>query len=315
MAIIVFLWERHNNYKITGEWAQPFSLFVCALSEAKGMDIKMRNLIRLQDITKEELFDIFERADYFFEHPYEKKFMNRCFVLFFPESSIRTRVTFEKGIYNLGGQSILFDSDTLNKKEAHVDVIGYLNNWVDCIIVRFYDINAIHKIASYSTCPVINGLSDRNHPCEVITDLYSLYKKDKNFLEYHYLYVGPDRNIGYAWKEAADAFGIRFTQCCPEEYVMEGVKNEVDICKAVKGADVVITDSLSGDIVNDFKDYQITKAILQQSDKNIVFNPCPPFYRGQEVSEDAIDSSAFVGYEYKRSLLNVQQAIIDFCIN
>ena len=286
MAIIVFLWERHNNYKITGEWAQPFSLFVCALSEAKGMDIKMRNLIRLQDITKEELFDIFERADYFFEHPYEKKFMNRCFVLFFPESSIRTRVTFEKGIYNLGGQSILFDSDTLNKKEAHVDVIGYLNNWVDCIIVRFYDINAIHKIASYSTCPVINGLSDRNHPCEVITDLYSLYKKDKNFLEYHYLYVGPDRNIGYAWKEAADAFGIRF-----------------------------ITDSLSGDIVNDFKDYQITKAILQQSDKNIVFNPCPPFYRGQEVSEDAIDSSAFVGYEYKRSLLNVQQAIIDFCIN
>lgn len=283
------------------------------VKEQKG--IEMRDLIRLQDISKEDLFDVFERADYFLEHPFEKEFLNRCFVLFFPESSIRTRVTFEKGIHNLGGQSILFDSDTLKKKEAHIDVIGYLNNWVDCIIVRFYDINVIRKIADYSTCPIINGLSDKNHPCEVITDLYSLYKKDKNFLDYQYLYVGPNRNIGYAWKEAADAFGISFKQCCPEKYVMEGTNIESNLCKAVKGADVVITDSLSSDIANDFKDYKITKEILQQSGKNILFNPCPPFYRGQEVSEDAIASSAFVGYEFKKSLLNVQQAIIDFCIN
>lgn len=274
----------------------------------------MRNLIKLQDITKEELFDIFDRADYFLDKPYEKKFMNRCFVLFFPESSIRTRVTFEKGIHNMGGQSILFDSDALKKKEEHVDVIGYLNNWVDCIIIRFYNINVIYKIADYCTCPVINGLSDKNHPCEVITDLYSLYKKNKNFLDYQYLYVGPDRNIGYAWQEAADAFGIRFTQCCPEKYAMEGAEIEEEISKAVKNADVIITDSLSHDIVNDFKDYQITREILKQSDKEILLNPCPPFYRGQEVSADAIASTSFVGYEFKKSLLNVQQAIMDFCI-
>ena len=168
----------------------------------------MRNLISLNDLTNNELFDLFERADYFKRNPYEKRFANKCFVLFFLESSIRTRVTFEKGINNLGGQSILFDSETLKKKESHEDVFGYLNNWADCIIVRHYDIHAIQKMTEYSNCPIINGLSDRK----------------------------------------------------------------------------------------------------------ILFNPCPPFYRGEEVSADAIKSDYFVGYDFKKSLLNVQQAIIDFCM-
>lgn len=275
----------------------------------------MRNLIRLQDITKNELFDIFERADYFKENPYEKKFADRCFVLFFPESSIRTRVTFERGIHNLGGQSILFDSETLKKKEKHEDVFRYLNNWVDGIIVRYYDINVIQKMTEYSKCPIINGLSDLNHPCEVITDLYSLSKKNKNFLDARYLYVGPNKNIGYAWKEASEAFGIHFTQCCPKKYAMEDTQVVENLCNAVKQADVIITDSLSRDIVEDFRKYQITEELLNTAGCNILLNPCPPFYRGEEVSEDAIASEFFVGYDFKKSLLNVQQSIMDFCIN
>lgn len=274
----------------------------------------MRNLITLADISQEELFMLFEKADYFECNPFEKKFLNKTFILFFPESSIRTRVTFEKGIFNLGGQSILFSSDTLDKKEEHRDVIGYLNNWADCIVIRYYNIDTIKKISEYSACPVINGLSDVNHPCEVISDLYSLYKKDVNFLNYNYLYVGPNRNIGYAWKEAADSFGINLMQCCPEKYAMNGVSNGTNIAEAIKDADVIITDSLSGDILNDFKGYQITEKLLASARRKIILNPCPPFYRNEEVSMGAISSAAFVGYSFKKSLINVQQAILEFCL-
>lgn len=273
----------------------------------------MKNLIKLQDLSKDELFDIFERADFFEKKPFEKKYLNKSFVLFFPESSIRTRVTFEKGIYNMGGQSILFDSSVLTKKEDIKDVVGYLNNWADCLVVRYKDINLIEKIANYSTCPVINGLSDQNHPCEVITDLYALYKRDKNFLEYNYLFVGSKGNICGAWQEAKEAFGINFTQSCPKEYAMQGNDVETNVIKAIKNADVVISDSLSDSVLNDFKNYQITEDLLNET-PNVIFNPCPPFFRGREVSSDAIDSSAFVGYEFKKALLNVQQAIIDFCM-
>ena len=274
----------------------------------------MRNFITLNDITKEELFHLFEKADYFAKHPYDNRSLHKCFVLFFPESSIRTRVTFEKGIFDFGGQSILFDSSALMKKEDLRDVIGYLNNWADCIIVRFHDLDVIRKIAEYSKCPVINGLSDRNHPCEVIADLYSLYKRDGNFLDYQYLYIGPNYNIGYAWKEAADSFGIHLTQCCPEQYAMEGVPIETSLVKAVKQADVILTDSLSSELLFDFQEYQITKEILAASKNNIILNPCPPFYRGEEVSNAAIESEAFVGYEFKKSLIHVQQAIMDYCL-
>ena len=274
----------------------------------------MKNLITLNDISCGELFDIFNRADYFKENPFVEKFKHKTFILFFPESSIRTRVTFEKGISDLGGKSILFPSDSLEKKEAHSDVVGYLNNWADCIIVRYYDLNVIKKLSEYSNCAVINGLSNFNHPCEIIADLYSIFKMDKDFMSKRYLYIGPNKNIGYAWKEAADAFGLNVTQCSPDKYAIDGIDFENDIHKAIKNADVVITDSLSNELVDDFRDYKITGELLSSSGRDIIFNPCPPFYRGEEVSADAIDSKYFVGYKFKKSLINVQQAIIDYCL-
>lgn len=274
----------------------------------------MRNLITLNDISEEELFLIFDKADYYKEKPFDKRFDEKCFVLFFPESSIRTRVTFERGIADLGGQSILFPSDSLNKKEDYKDVIGYLNNWIDCIVIRYNDLEVIKRLAEYSEKPIINGLSDLNHPCEIITDLYGLYKKDNNFLKYNYLYVGANNNIGYAWKEASEAFGISLMQSSPDEYKIEGIRHNTDIKEAIKYADVVITDSLSKDRVEAFQSYQITKELLISSGKKIIFNPCPPFYRGEEVSADAISSEYFVGYAFKKPLINVQKAIMDFCI-
>ena len=136
----------------------------------------MKTLIRLTDYTPNDIYDIFRLADEVQQGKYDNILKGKTVVLFFPNSSIRTRVSFEKGIYLLGGQPILFPTETLDKKENLKDVFGYLNNWADIIIVRHKDISILEKIAKYSAVPVINAMTAINHPCEVITDMYALSK-------------------------------------------------------------------------------------------------------------------------------------------
>jgi ornithine carbamoyltransferase len=269
----------------------------------------MQSFIRLTDFTKEELFEIFRIADNIEDY---KGFLDgKTVVMFFPSSSIRTRVSFEKGIYLLGGQSILFDPSTLDKKEDLKDVCGYLQNWADAVVVRYKDIDLLDRMSKSMNIPVINALTDDNHPCEMMSDLYSLSKIREDFLKDEYLFVGASGNIGKAWKEAADAFGFSLTQSCPDKYSIQGIENIADLRKAILGKDIVCTDSFPKDMT---QEYQVTKELMEMANSNAVLNPCPPFYRGEEVSEDVIDSDFFVGYEFKHSLLKIQQAILIYCI-
>jgi ornithine carbamoyltransferase len=270
----------------------------------------MRNLIHLNDFNKSDLFEIFDLADKIKQGEYQNFLSGKTVLLFFPQSSIRTRVTYEKGIHLLGGQSILFESSVLDKKEKIEDVVGYLNNWVDAIIVRHTDIELMKEMTKYSKVPVINAMTAVNHPCEIISDLYTLSKIRKDYLSVEYLFVGASGNIGLAWKEASDLLGFSFTQCCPIGYEMKGVNSEYNIFSAVKNKDIVLADSLGNEQLQDFKDYQITCELMDMANENAILNPCPPFYRGEEVTTDVINSKYFVGYEFKKSLLEAQQAII-----
>lgn len=269
---------------------------------------KMRSFIRLIDHKKEELFKIFEIADSI--EQYDGFLKGKTIVMFFPASSIRTRVSFEKGIYLLGGQSILFDPKTLDKKEAVRDVCGYLQNWADAVIVRYPDISMLDRMADAMDIPVINAMTDDNHPCEMMSDIYTLSKIREDYLSDKYLFVGGDGNIGRAWKEASEAFGFSLTQCGPEKYHVPGVDFDDNLDSAIAGKDIVCTDSIPADMLEDFKNYQVTKDLMEMANDNAVLNPCPPFCRGEEVSADAIDSDFFVGYEFKKNLLKVQQAIL-----
>lgn len=134
----------------------------------------------------------------------------------------------------------------------------------------------IEKFAGYSKAPVINAMTDQNHPCEVM--------------------------------------GFELSQCCSAGYEMNGIKVYHDIKTAIRGKDIICTDSLSAEELNDFKDCQITKEIMNMADKNAILNPCPPFYRGEEVSEDVIQSEYFAGYEFKKNLLVIQQAVMIWCL-
>lgn len=274
----------------------------------------MKNLIRLDDLQPKEIYEIFNIADEIISGKYRDFLNGKSAVLFFPTSSIRTRVTFEKGTYLLGGQSILFPSDALDKKEDLRDVCGYLNNWADIVIVRHKKIQVLEKIAEYSKVPVINAMTDVNHPCEILADMYSLSKIRDNFLEDKYLFCGKKGNIGLTWKEAAEIMGFELSQCSGIGYEMENMTVYHNIKTAIKGKNIICTDSLSEKELNDFRDCQVTKEIMDMAEKDAVLNPCPPFYRGEEVSRDVIQSKYFVGYGFKKNLLVIQQAIMIWCM-
>ena len=274
----------------------------------------MKNLTRLTDLQSSEIYEIFNIADEISTGKYNGFLNEKSVILFFPASSIRTRVTFEKGIYLLGGQSISFPNDTLDKKEDLRDVCGYLNNWADIVIVRHKDIQLIEKLAEYSKAPVINAMTDINHPCEILADMYSLSKIRDNFINDKYLFCGKSGNIGLAWKEAAKVMGFDLSQCCGAGYEMEDVHVYHDIKAAIKGKDIICTDSLPAGALNDFRECQITKEVMDMANKNAVLNPCPPFYRGEEVTDEVIKSEYFAGYEFKKNLLVVQQAIMIWCM-
>ncbi len=274
----------------------------------------MKDMLRLTDYCADDIYEIFRLTDEVRGGAYRDFLKGKCVVMFFPNSSIRTRVSFEKGIYLLGGQTILFPTETLDKKEDLRDVCGYLDNWADLVIARHADIKRLEKLAENLKVPVINAMTDSNHPCEMLSDLYALSKRRTDFTKDKFLFCGKRGNIGLAWKEAAEVMGFSLEQCCGEGYEIEGLPVYHSIEKAVTGKDIVCTDSLPESALAAFKDCQVTSEMMDRANPGAVLNPCPPFYRGEEVSEDVIDSEYFVGYDFKECLIAVQQAVMIYCL-
>lgn len=275
----------------------------------------MKHFVHLNDFSKEEIEKVFELADKIKSgNKIIDPLNGKTIVLFFLESSIRTRVSFEKGIQMLGGHTILFPPAALDKKEDIRDVIGYLENWVDMVIVRHSDLSLIEYMVQYSHIPIINAMTSENHPCEILSDLYSLPKKYIDFCDKEFLFMGTRGNIGNTWKNASNLMGFKFLQCCPKGYEIAGANVCYDIEQAIKGKDVVCTDSIPAAAKEDFKGYQITLERMKETNRDSCLNPCPPFFRGEEVAADVIDSEYFVGYEFKEHLLEVQQAIICYLL-
>ncbi len=248
-----------------------------------------------------------------------KLLAGQTWLLFFPESSIRTRITFEKAVTDLGGQTILFPPSTLDKKELLKDVIGYAENWVDGIIVRHSELSKIHEMALNANIPIINAMTSENHPCEILTDLYALSRLKPDYLKLTYTFVGESSNISKTWTSAANILSFKLNHVCTEGNRIEVdgpyYRFSTDLESVIPETDVFLTDGLPSENKHEnyYKNYQITHERLKRARPNVLLNPCPPFTRGEEVSIDAIDSEYFVGYEFKKALLWVQQAILLHC--
>lgn len=275
-----------------------------------------KNLIKISDFSKDEIYEIFRQADILEKDAGKVKTLEgKTIVLFFPDSSIRTRVTFEKGIQELGGKTILFPPSALDKKEKLEDMMGYLENWADAVVVRHSNIEVVKGMAKNAKIPVINAMTSENHPCEIITDLYALSKLYIDFEKKKYLFVGAKGNIGNSWKVASELIGFELEQCCPVGYELENIKSYTNIEDAIADKDIICTDSIPDKAKEDFKEYQVTLRHMEKANEGAILNPCPPFFRGEEVSEDAINSDYFVGYGFKKNLLTVQQAILCYLLD
>ncbi|WP_298037245.1 ornithine carbamoyltransferase [uncultured Microbacterium sp.] len=228
--------------------------------------------------------------------------------MFFPPSSLRTRFSFERGAAEIGLQSITLPPETLDKDEDLADVAGYLAQWADLVVVRHPKMDVLEQLAAPGLLPVVNAMTSVNHPCEVLSDLYAL-SRDVDVTQLRYVFVGADGNIARAWWEAAQAFGLDIRQCCPSELRVVGMPWEEDLRHAIPTADVVLTDG-PGRHAELLDPYLVTGELLDLAPHGVRFAPCPPFVRGREVSADAISHRSFVGYEFKRSLKPVQQAVM-----
>ncbi|WP_276355351.1 ornithine carbamoyltransferase [Cohnella caldifontis] len=279
------------------------------------------HLIDLTELSEKQVLGIFDRSRRMKADPPHRLFAGKTFLLFFPDSSLRTRISFEKGIRDLGGACVLFPPETLDKEEAPEDVMGYAGNWADACVIRHPSLSKLKELARHGTVPVVNAMTSENHPCEVLSDLFSIAEIRKDYRELTYVFAGPAGNISRSWMQLASVMHLKFKHvCAPGNRLADDgphYRFASDLEEALTGSDVILTDSLPPLYLHDeyVSKYPITLERMKWANPGALLNPCPPFFRGQEVSEDAMESEHFVGYGFKKNLLYVQQAILAGCLD
>ncbi len=279
------------------------------------------HVLDIHGLSSTQITDLFDLTDKLKQSGGERRLQGKTFILFFPESSLRTRITFEKGIKDLGGESILFPPEALDRREELLDTINYIQNWADAIVVRHSDFAKVVKMSEYARIPVINAMTSVNHPCEILTDLYSIREQRSHYTELVYTFVGPASNISRSWADIARVMNLDFHHVsAPGDAFAETADNyhfHTELDEVLPYSNVILTDSLPNAYRTEayISRYGITLARMKSTKPGSMLNPCPPFFRNEEVSADAIDSEYFVGHAFKKNLLYVQQAILLYCLS
>jgi ornithine carbamoyltransferase len=278
------------------------------------------HLLELRTLSEEQVLEIFELTRHLKENQNSHILRGKTFILFFPETSIRTRITFEKGINDLGGKCILFPPETLDKREDPKDVMNYLENWADGLIIRHSDFSKLKELSLYGSIPIINAMTTNHHPCEILSDLFSIAELRDNYRELVYTFVGTASNISRSWMEITRVMDLKFNHICTSGNEM-GISNSnyqfsTKLESILTGSDVVLTDSLPSQCLNNdyISKYQITLDRMKLTNAGALLNPCPPFYRNEEVSDEVLNSEYFVGYAFKKNLIYIQQAVLIYCL-
>jgi len=255
--------------------------------------------------------------------------------MIFEKPSTRTRVSFETGMYELGGYPLYLSSNDiqLGRGETIKDTARTLSRYVDGIMIRTKGHEIIEELAQYASVPVINGLTDDFHPCQVMADLQTIYEY-KGHYNVKVAFIGDGNNMAQSWLYGAAKFGIDISVASPEGYECKkhvydeagktaettGAKIELvrDPYDAVKGADFIYTDVWASMGQEDekearkkiFKDYQVNAALMAATGKETLFMHCLPAYRGLEVTEDVLEGKNSIIWDEAENRLHAQKAIM-----
>ncbi|UOF94122.1 MAG: ornithine carbamoyltransferase [Bordetella sp.] len=298
----------------------------------------LRHFLKLNDLNLNEIYYIFQKARLI-----KNKFVNCCehitlknktLAMIFEKASTRTRVSFEAGIYQMGGHAInltLHDSQ-LGRSETIEDTAQVLSRMVDIIMLRTFEQTRIERFAQYSRVPVINGLTDDYHPCQILTDIFTYLEHRDNISNKIVAWIGDSNNMAYTWLQAAEILGFTLHVSTPPGYEMDSRKtNNIpskifkqfsDPYEACKGAHIINTDvwtSMGFEKENnkrriDFKNWRVNEKMISVAHSDVIFMHCLPAHRGEEVESNIIDGSKSVVWDEASNRLHVQKALMEFLL-
>jgi ornithine carbamoyltransferase len=248
--------------------------------------------------------------------------------MIFNKNSTRTRISFEVGMFELGGHSLFLTPDQmqLGRGETIADSARVLSRYLDAILIRTFDFKEVEELAKHASIPVINGLTDLNHPIQVLSDLFTIHEKLGHLDEIKIAYVGDGNNVAYSWITAAAMFDLRLSVACPASCKPElpkeiSIPDSIEITEdpffAVKDADVIYTDvwiSMGQEDADEkislLKPYQINQSLVDAAKKDTLVMHCLPAHREMEITTKVLEGKNSIVFDQAENRLHLQKALL-----
>ncbi len=296
-----------------------------------------KHFLHISDYNPDQIWEILHLAKElktkFHKKENYKPFQDRSLAMIFAKPSARTRVSFETGFEWMGGHALFLGPNDIGigKREAIKDISRLFSRYNDVIMARLFDHQHIIELAEYSDIPVINGLTDYNHPCQIICDIMTIWEHKDNLDELKICYIGDGNNIVHSWLQLASRLPMNFVCCCPEGFEpdMETVKMVEDSglssfelsndpISAVRDADVIYTDVWASmgqkeeatEREKVFAPYQVNKDLMNNTGKDTLFMHCLPAERGREVTDEVMESKNSIVFDQAENRMHAQNAIM-----
>ena len=296
-----------------------------------------KHFLHLEDLTSDEILGLLDlakeiKAKFYNKEDY-KPFKNRSLAMIFAKPSARTRISFETGFSWMGGHALYLGPNDIGigKREAVKDIARVVSRYNDMIMARLFEHKHILELAKYSTSPIINGLTDYNHPCQIMADILTVQEHRKTLDDLKIVYVGDGNNIVHSWLQLATRLPMEFVCACPEGYepdmgTVQKVKNsdistvEIthDLKTAVKGADVIYTDvwasmgqkSEADERGTIFTEFQVNEELMDSTGKETLFMHCLPAERDREVTDGVMEAPYSIVFDEAENRMHAQNAIM-----
>jgi ornithine carbamoyltransferase len=296
-----------------------------------------RDFLHITDFSAVEIKEIFDSAAELKKYVKEdKKFIplnGKTMAMIFAKPSARTRVSFETGMTQLGGHAIFLGPNDIGigKREAIKDIARVMSRYVDIIMARLFDHKHILELAEYSSCPVVNGLTDLNHPCQVLADAFTILEHKGGLDNLKIAFIGDGNNVANSWINLAAQLSFHFVLACPPGYepdqeILENAKKKnvstIEIINnpiaAAKDADVIYTDvwaSMGQEAekdrrIKDFKSLQVNSDLVKFAKPDVLIMHCLPAHRGEEITDEVIEGANSIVFDEAENRMHVQKAII-----